>query len=123
MKVTGFVSAMALALALVAPPLAEAGHRHGPGCGHRSYRPAPRYSDRHHHGLGCHHSAPYRPSARGYYGGGYHGPGGYYGGGYYGGGYYGGSYYGGGYYGYRPVPPPPPPPVYGRPSIGIYLRF
>jgi hypothetical protein len=105
MKVTGFVSAMALALALVAPPLAEAGHRHGPGCGHRSYRPAPRYSDRHHHGPGCRHSAPYRPSARGYYGGGY----------------YGGGYYGGGYYGYRPVPPPPP--VYHRPSIGIYLRF
>lgn len=106
MKVTGFVSAIALALALVAPPLAEAGHRHGPGCGHRGYRPAPHYSERYYHGPGCRHSVPCRPS-RGYYGGGY----------------YGGGYYGGGYYGYRPVPPPPPPPVYGRPSVGIYLRF
>jgi len=53
------VPALALTAALALPSLAEAGHRHGRGCGHKGY-----------------HSRGYGRS--GYYNGGYRGHGGYY---------------------------------------------
>jgi len=90
MKALGIVPALALAAALAAPPLAEAGHRHGPGCGHSRY--APRYSQgyRHGHTYGHRHG----PGC-GHYGYGYARPTPYY----YGGGYYGNPYPAPGYYG------------------------
>ena len=115
MKALSLAAPVLALAALVAPPLAEAGHRHGPRCGH-----GPRYSygrgygsaSVHRHGPGCgHYGYLYRRPAPylygGYYGGGY---GGYYG-------YYGDPY---GYY------PPPPPPRYAprrRGGVGIYFRF
>jgi hypothetical protein len=130
MKAHALVPALALAAALVLPPLAEAGHRHGPGCGHRHAPYADRgrgYYDRGHgdyghgdyahgHGHGYRNGygysyqyRPYRPYGR----------------------RYGHSYapvpysygsYGDGYeapYGYYP-PPPPRRPRFG---IGIYFGF
>ena len=108
MKALALAPVLALAaFALVAPPLAEAGHRHSNKCGHR-------YSS---HG----HRAP----AHGYYGQRHYRPAPYYGG--YGGYYapryyplrprygYGYGGYGGAYgYGYGYYPPPPPPPRYYR---------
>jgi hypothetical protein len=113
------VPALALA-ALVAPPLAEAGQRHGSRDSHRrSYAYSHSYRGPvHRHGPGCGHYA-YRYSRPAPY---VHG--GYYGSGYYDG-YYGAPYpapYG---YGYGYYPPPPPPRYYRRPrvGVGIYLRF
>jgi hypothetical protein len=109
------VPALALAAALALPSLAEAGHRHGRGCGHKGY-----YSK----GYGR------SGSGSGYYNGGYRGHGGYYAAPY---GYgYAAPYrpyarryyaapppyaYGYGYY------PPPPPVYYGRPRFGLSLHF
>ena len=120
--VKALVPALALVAALSLPSVAEAGHRHGPRCGHRGYYSdgyrSDGYSRGNRHG---HYSRPYayapryrsyRPS---YYGHGY----GYaptpdaYG--------YG---YGPGYgydYGY---PEYPPPPYRGpRPRVGVSLYF
>lgn len=112
------VPALALMGALALPPLAEAGHRHGPGCGHRGYSSGRYYDRSHHHRARPHaHSYRYRPYRPGYYGYGY----GY---GYrpapppYAYGYYPGYY---GNYGYYP----PPPPYRVRPRVGVslYLGF
>ena len=68
MKALALAPALALAaFALVAPPLAEAGHRHSRGCGHRLLATATGTAHRptataHRH---------YRPAP--YYGGGYYG--------------------------------------------------
>jgi hypothetical protein len=113
MKAHALVPALALAAALLVPPLAEAGHRHGPGCGHRppahgyyGHRPKPYYG----HGHGYAYRAP-RPYYRRYAP-----PPPYYG--------YG---YGGGYYGYGPGYYPPPPPAYCPPrprgGVGIWFGF
>ncbi|HEY8233925.1 MAG TPA: hypothetical protein VIJ10_14775 [Vicinamibacteria bacterium] len=112
------VPALALTAALALPSLAEAGHRHGRGCGHKGY-----------------HSKGYGRS--GYYNGGYRGHGGYGGNG----GYYTAPYgyayaapyrpyarpyyaapppYG---YGYGYYPPPPPPVYHGGPRFGLSLHF
>ena len=67
------VPALALCAALSLPSSAEAGHRHGPGCGHRGY-----YSHGYSHGGGhgyysrpYAYSSPYRSYRPGYYGYGY----------------------------------------------------
>ena len=124
MKALGIVPALALAAALLAPPAAEAGHRHGPGCGH-GYR-GPSYSHGHRGGHGysgrtysrgpVHHHGP-RSGHRGYYR-----PAPYYYGGYYGGGYYAQPYPTPGYYGYG-YGSYPPPPVYPRPRVGVGIYF
>jgi hypothetical protein len=104
------VPALALA-ALVAPPLAEAGQRHGSReSSRRSYTYGRSYRPMHRHAPGCGHyayrysrPAPYAYDR--YYG------------------YYPAPYgYG---YGYGYYPPPPPPRHYRRPrvGVGIYLRF
>jgi hypothetical protein len=112
-RLSTLVAALGLAVLVSLPATAEAGHRHGNGCGHRGYE-------------------------RGYYGG----HRGHSKGGYYKGGYYRGPYgYAHGYrpyprryyaapppyaYGYAPYGYyPPPPPVYydGRPRVGISLHF
>jgi hypothetical protein len=107
--VKALVPALSLCAALALPPLAEAGHRHGPGCGHRGY-----YSDgyrshgyargyRHGHSPRPYAHRPYRP---GYYG---YAPAPY---------AYGYAY---GSYGY---PYYPPPPYRGpRPRLGVSLYF
>ncbi len=98
------VPALALATALALPSAAEAGHRHGRGCGHKGYRGDYSYY-RGGHGHGGHYArpyrygyAPYRRYARPYY----------------------------------VAPPPPyvygyypPPPVYyhGRPHDGVTLHL
>jgi hypothetical protein len=108
------VPALALTAALALPSLAEAGHRHGRGCGHKGYGRSGYYYDdgyrgnggRGHGGgyygrpYGYGYSSPYRPYARRYYAPPPYGYGGY------------------GYY-------PPPPPVYygGRPRVGVTLHF
>jgi hypothetical protein len=122
------VPALALAAALLVPPLAEAGHRHGPGCGHRppahgyyGHRPKPYYG----HGRAYGYRAP-RPYYRGYRH--YAPPPPYYGSGYgygYGNGYGGYGGYGGGSYGYGPgyYPPPAYCPPRPRGGVGIWFGF
>jgi hypothetical protein len=106
------VPALALVAALSLPPLAEAGHRHGPRCGHRGY-----YSDGYR--SGGYYSRPYGYSSR------YRGSRGYYGYGYAPAPYayapYAPAPYAYGYgYGYYP----PPPPYRGpRPRVGVSLYF
>jgi hypothetical protein len=118
------VPALALAAALLGTPLAEAAHRHGPGCGHRppahgyyGHRPSYRSPGGYGYGYGYRAPRPYYRSYRHYappppyYGYGYGGYGGY--------GYDGGYGYGG--YGYYPPPPPrycPP-----RPRVGVWFGF
>jgi hypothetical protein len=122
MKAKALVPALALAAALLAPPLADAAPRRGSSRGHRppahgyyGHRPSDRawgYTNR------------YRPYSRRYrYDYAPRAP-------YYGYGYgYGYAYpypYGYGLYdGYGYYPPPPPPPRYRRPRIGfgIWLGF
>ena len=119
MKAKALVPALALAAALLAPPLADAGQRRGSPRGHRP--PAHGY-DRHHPSHRAYGYAnryrSYSPRYRSYryysvprapyYGYGYGYPYGY------------GVYDGYGYY-----PPPPPPPRYRRPRVGfgIWLGF
>lgn len=108
------VPALALVGALALPPLAEAGHRHGRGCGHRGYSSGRYYDRGRQHRARSYpyaHSYRYRPYRPDYYG-----------------------------YGYRPAPPPygygygydpgyygyyPPPPYRVRPRVGVslYLGF
>ena len=114
MKTKALVPALALAAALLAPPLADAaqGHRRGgqPPAqgyyGHRHGYPGQGYRGRGYGHYG-HRPAPYYRSYR-YYAP----PPPYYG---YG---YGGYGYGG--YGYYP---PPPPPRYPRPRVGVGIWF
>lgn len=107
MKPHALVPALALAAALLAPPLADAGQRHRSDRGHRRTYPH-----------GYHYKAPrayghghyrYRPYSRGYR---YYAPRVPYG------------YYG--YYDYYPPAPYgyyPPPYYYYRPRSGVYLNF
>lgn len=117
MKALALAPVLALAaFALVAPPQAEAGHRHSDNCGHRQYS----------RGYGYGYRAPaYRSYGRRYapyYRGGYRAYG--YAPRYYAVPSYGYGYYGSGYddYGYYP-PPPPPRYCRPRPRMGIYFRF
>lgn len=106
------VPALALAAALSLPSVAEAGHRHGPRCGHRGY-----YSD----GYARRHRQGHYARPLGHYG--YRADPRYYG---YRNGYAPAPYaygYGNGYgysngYGYGYYPPPPP-----RPRVGVSLYF
>ena len=111
--------ALALAVALLVPPFAEAGSRRG-GSSHGRRPPAPGYyGERPGHssgygysrrGYGFYRSRPARPYVRSYrY---YAPPPPYYGYGY--GGY---EAYGYGYY------PPPPPPRHYRPRVGVGIWF
>jgi hypothetical protein len=121
MKARALIPALALAAALVAPPLADAGDRHHPSRGQSSHgyyghRPSYGYS-----GHGYRPARPYYRSPRHY---GYYAPPAYYGYGYgaYG---YGGYGYDGYAYGYGYYPPPPPPPRYcpPRPRVGFWFGF
>ena len=125
MKAQALVPALALAAALLASPLAEAGSRHRSEGGRR-YAPHGDYGYRSNPGYFGH---GYRPSYRSYgYGYGYRPyyrspryyapPPAYYGYGYGGYGYGGYDAYGYGYY-------PPPPPRYcpPRPRVGFWFGF
>jgi len=109
------VPALALTAALALPSVAEAGHRHGRGCGHAGYGYSSRgygysgYNGHPYRGHGGYyaapygygHATPYRPYATPYYAA---PPPPY--------------AYGYGYY------PPPPPRYYGgRPRVGVSLYF
>ena len=112
------VPALALAAALALPSLAEAGHRHGRGCGHKGYGRSSYYYDDGYRGrgyggrgygggyyarpYGYAYSSPYRPYARRYYA-----P----------------PPYAYGYGGYGYYPPPPPAYYGGRPRVGVSLYF
>lgn len=123
MKAHALVPALALAAALLAPPLVEAGSRHRserggrpPAHGYYGQRPPARhhgYRPSHRHGYGYRAPRPYYRS-HGYYAP----PPPYYGYGY---GAYGyGQGYGYGGYGYYPPPPPYCPP---RPRVGFWFGF
>jgi hypothetical protein len=120
MKTKALVPALALAAALLAPPLVDAGQRDRPNRGrppaHGYYglgpsrHPGPGYSRRSYGYYGYRPARPYYRSYR-YYAP----PPAYYG--------YGGYGYGGyeGWYGYGYYPPPPP--RYRRPRIGVGIWF
>jgi uncharacterized membrane protein len=101
MKAHALVPALALAAALLAPPLVEAQPRHRPDRGHRP--PAHGY-----YGHSYRAPRPYYRSHRYYYA-----PAPYYGYGY-------GAY---GYGGYGHYPPPPPRYCPPRPRVGFWFGF
>ncbi len=114
MKARALVPALALAAALLAPPVTEAGSRHRSGGGHRPTAHG-YYGHRSSHGsygYGYRTPRPYRYNAVPY---------GYYDDSYYGYGYgYGGAAYG---YGYGYYPPPPPRYCPPRPRIHFWFGF
>jgi hypothetical protein len=125
MKAHALVPALALAAALLAPPLADASSRHRsdrgrrpPAHGYYGHRPSYGY-----HGYGYRTPRPYDRSYRyytapyGYYGYGYPG----YGYGAYGYGHGNANGYGG--YGYGYYPPPPPRYCPPRPRVGFWFGF
>jgi hypothetical protein len=72
-KVKALVPALALAAALSLPSVAEAGHRHGPRCGHRGHYSHGYRSDGYSRGRGYGYSDGYsRGSRHGYYSDGYY---------------------------------------------------
>ena len=128
MKAKALIPALALAAALVVPPLADASDRHRSSRGHGSSSYG-YYGHRPSYGYSGHGYRPVRPYYRShryyappaYYGYGYgaYGYGGY---GY--GGYDPGYGYGYGYpYGYYPPPPPPPRYYRPRPRVGFWFGF
>jgi hypothetical protein len=115
MKAQALVPALALAAALLAPPLADAaqGHRRGghpPAHGYYGHRPAPAHHGYRGHGYGHYGYRPARPYYRSHRH--YAPPPAYYGYGYGGYGAYGYGYY-----------LPPPPPRYVRPRVGVGIWF
>jgi hypothetical protein len=112
----GSVLAVGMAVGLLAPATAEAGHRHSRHCGHgygysrgRYYAPAPYYG----YGYGKGYYRPYYPAYGGYYGHRHFngcGHGGY--------GYGYGYPYAPGY-----VVAPPPVGYCVRPGVSIHLGF
>ena len=126
MKAKALVPALALAAALLAPPLADAGQRdrsnrgrppaHG-YYGRQPGHPGHGYSSRGYGRYGYRSARPYPRSYR-YYAP----PPLYYGNGY---GYGYGGYGYGGYegYGYGYYPPPPPPRYRPRVGVGIWFGF
>jgi hypothetical protein len=131
MKAKALVPALALAAALVAPPLTDAAQRHRsdrggrpPAHGYYGHRPSHPGYGYGHGGYGYGHYG-YRPARPYYRNRGYYAPPppsyGYgYGYGGYGYGGYGYDGYGYGGYGYYP---PPPPPRYHRPRVGVGIWF
>jgi hypothetical protein len=115
MKAHALVPALALAAALLAPPVADAASRHRSDRGRRppahgyyghrpSYRPSYGY-----HGYGYRTPRPYYRTYR-YYAGPYN--------------YYDYGYGGYGYdYGYGYYPPPPPRYCPPRPRVGFWFGF
>jgi hypothetical protein len=109
MKARTLVPALALAAALLAPPLADARDRHGP----RGRRPPAHGYYGHRPGHGSYGYRPVRPRPfhRGYR---RYRPAPYYG-------YYPPAYYG---YGFGHYPPPPPPRYCPpRPRVGVWFGF
>ena len=119
MRTKALVPALALAAALLAPPLADAGQRdrssrgRSPAHGYYGHRPSPSHHGYRSRSWGHHGYRSARPYYRSHrY---YAPPPAYYG---YGGYGYGG--YGAYDYGYYP---PPPPPRYARPRVGVGIWF
>jgi len=115
MKTQALVPALALAAALLAPPLADAaqGHRrggHSPARGDYGYRHGDPGHGYRGHGYGHYGYRPARPYYRSHLY--YAPPPAYYGYGYGGYGAYGHGYY-----------LPPPPPRYVRPRVGVGIWF